>query len=97
MKKYLIMAAFLTVGMIVPKVSHAYSIRGWASVTPRLGGGTLYCNGIIGTCCNINGVDIVINHWSGFIYGTLDPLSVSPDIPEGYPIEFNSEEVIPEG
>lgn len=97
MKKILIMSAFFTAGIIVPKVSHAYSIRGWASITTRLGGGTLNCLGTINTCCNISGSNITINHWSGLIYGTIDPLAVSPDIPEGYPIEFDSEANIPEG
>lgn len=97
MKKLLIMSAFFTAGIILPKVSHAYSIRGWASITPRLGGGTLNCLGATNTCCNISGNIIIIYHWSGLIFGTIDPLAVSQDMPEAYPIEFDSEANIPEG
>jgi hypothetical protein len=97
MKKYLIMSAFLALGMFVPKTSKAYSIRGWATVTTRLdGGGTVVCNGPAGTCFTISGSNIVIQHWSGVIYGTLDPMSVSPDIPDGYPVDFETDGIIPE-
>lgn len=84
--------------MITPKIARAtFIVQGFATVTSRLGGGTLYCNGMPSICCSINGNNITINHWSGLIHGTLD-FSVLPQvIPENYPIEFETEEVIPQG
>jgi hypothetical protein len=98
MKKILLMSAFLTVGMFIPEKARATIIvQGFASITTRLGGGTLYCNGAPTICCTISGNNITINHWSGLIHGTLDFSVLPPVLPENYPIEFESEEIIPQG
>lgn len=85
--------------MIVPQRAKAtFILQGYAAITGRLGGGTLQCMGEVPTnCCTISGNNIIINHWSGLIHGTLDFSVLPPVIPENYPIEFETDEVIPEG
>jgi len=93
------MSTFFTIGMIMPKMAKAtFIVQGYAAVTARLGGGTLYCIGEAPTtCCTISGNNIIINHWSGLIHGTLDFAVLPPVIPENYPIEFETDEEIPQG
>lgn len=93
------MSAFCTIGMLMPSIARAtYIVQGYATITLRLNGATLHCNGgPPSLCCTINGNQIVINHWSGLIYGTLDNSVLPPVIPENYPIEFQTDDVIPQG
>jgi hypothetical protein len=93
--KKLLFPSLLFIWFLIPNKSSAYAINGWAQITHSLAGFSLNCSAAPVLCCVITGQQIAINHWSGWINGTLSTV-LPPDLPDNYPIEFTTDQEIPE-
>jgi hypothetical protein len=99
MKKILFMSAFLALGMLAPKSAHAtYTAQGWATIVVKGGGEfTVSCFGPTDVCYILSGNQIDINHWSGWIHGTVvSTLPAETEMTDDIPIDYISETTPPE-
>ena len=95
MKKLILLTCLITFLLIKPEKASAYYVNGWANISIKASGGyTLTCNGFTNLCAIVNGTSIRINHWSGWIDGTLQTI-LPAVIPSNFPIEFDSEQDFP--